>query len=88
MSTHTNGAAGVRTHKVDLSLRDGTHADLIERASEEGSKGAAEHDVSVSACQPNAHAHNVLLCNEALHITVVEGGLVRERESGVLSVAI
>ena len=84
----TDGAASMRADKVDLGLRDGTHADLVESPSEEGSKGAAEDNVAVSAGQSDAHAHQVLLGNEALHVAVVEGLLVGEREGGVLGVTV
>ena len=78
----------MRSNKVDLRLGNGSHADLIERPSEEGSERAAEDDVAVSAGQPDAHTHQVLLGDEALHVAVVEGLLVGEREGGVLGVAV
>lgn len=85
---HTNGATSVRAHKVDLSLGDGTHPDLVEGPGEEGSKGAAEHNVPVTTGQPDSHATDVLLGNEALNVTIREGLLVGEGESGVLGVSI
>ena len=36
-------------HKVDLDLGDGSHPDLVEGSSEEGSKRRHEHDVPVAA---------------------------------------
>ena len=84
----TDGAASVGPDKVDLGLGDGPHADLVEGPSEEGGKGAAEDDVAVPAGQPDAHAHQVLLGDEALHVALREGVLVGEREGGVLGVPV
>ena len=85
---HTDGTASVRAHKVDLSLGDSTHADLVEGSGEEGGERAAENDVPVTTGQPYAHATDVLLGDEALHIAIREGLLVGEGEGGVLGVTI
>lgn len=78
----------MRAHEVDLSLGNGAHTNLVEGSREEGGKGAAEHDVPVTTSQPNPHAADVLLGNEALHIAAWEGGLVGEREGRVLGVPV
>lgn len=78
----------MRANKVDLCLRDGAHADLVKRAGEEGGKGTAEHDIPVPTAQPDSHTNDILLCDEALDVTLVEGVLVGEGEGGVLGVAI
>ena len=76
------------THKVDLSLGDGSHANLIECTSEEASKRADKDDVSIPAGQSDAHANQVLLGNEALDVALWEGLLVGEGEGGILGVPI
>ena len=78
----------MRSHKVDIGLRNSAHSDLIEGTSEERSKGGAEHDIPVPAGQSDTNADEILLGNEALHVTVVEGFLVSQRESRVLGVTI
>ncbi len=84
----TNGAASVRSHEVDLSPGNGTHSDLVKGTGEESSEGAAEDNVPVTTRHANPHTTDILLSNEALHIAIVEGLLVGERESGVLGVSI
>ena len=78
----------MRAHKVDLSLRDGSHSDLIKGTSEEGGESAAEDDVSVPASETDSYSTQVLLCDEALDIAIGEGLLVGEREGGVFGVSI
>lgn len=78
----------MRAYKVDLSLGNGTHTDLVKSSREEGGKSAAEHDVPVAAGQANAHTTDVLLGNEALDIAIREGILVGEGEGRVLSVSV
>ena len=84
----TNGASCMRAHKVGLGLGDGSHAYLVEGPSEEGSKGTAEHHVTVPAGQPDGHAHHVLLRYEALDEAVWELVPVGDSKGGVLRVAV
>ena len=78
----------MRSHKVDLSLRDGSHSDLVKSTSKESSKGTAEHHISITTGQSDSNTTEVLLGNETLDVTIGEGILVGEREGGVLSVTI
>lgn len=88
LCTHTNRAAGMGAHEVDLGLGDGTHADLVKSTGEEGGEGTTEHYVPVPAGQPDTNTTDVLLGNEALDIAVGESFLVCEGEGGVLGVPI
>ena len=74
--------------KVDLSLGDGSHADLVKGTGEECSKGAAEDNVPIPASEPNADANQVLFSNEALNVAIGEGLLIGEGEGGVLGVSV
>ena len=76
------------SHKVDLSLRDGSHSDLVKGPGEEGSESATEHDVPVPAAEANAHPTEVLLSDEALDVAIGERFLVGKREGRVLGVSI
>ena len=76
------------SHQVDLGLRYGSHANLIESAGEERCKGTAEDDVTIPAREPNPDTHQVLLSDEAFNVAVVEGFLVGEGEGGVLGVSV
>ena len=78
----------MRSNAIDLSLRDGTHANLIKSSRKESSKGRNEDDVPVSTAQPNPYSDHVLLGNETLHKPVGEGILVGQGKSGVLGVPI
>lgn len=78
----------MRAHKVDLGLRDGSHPDLIKRASEESGKSATEDDVPVPARQTDPHSRDVLLCYETLNITLIKCLLIGEGEGGVFSIPI
>ncbi len=76
------------SNKVNLRLRDGPHANLVETSREESRKGAAEDHVSVATGQANPHAADILLCDETLHVALGEGVLVGEGEGRVLRVSI
>ena len=78
----------MRSHKVDLGLGNGSHADLVEGTCKESRKGAAEDNVPVTAGHSDSHTANILLGNEALHIAIREGILVGQGEGGVFGVSI
>lgn len=54
-------------------LRDGTHAQLVKCAGEEGSKGGHKGNSAVTAGGTDAHSHQILLSNEALNIPANKG---------------
>ena len=76
------------SNAVDLGLRDGSHANLVESSREEGSKGGDEHDVPVPATESDPHPAHVLLSNEALHEAVGKRILVGEGKGRVLRVSV
>lgn len=53
----TDGHATVGAAEVDVTLRDGGHADLIEGPGEEGSKGAAEGHRPIASGAAHCDAH-------------------------------
>lgn len=53
----TNGHATVGATEVDVALRDGCHANLVEGPSKEGREGAAEGNRPVACGTPYSNAH-------------------------------
>ena len=78
----------MRSNAVNLCLRDGPHADLVEGSCEKGGEGRDKNDVTASAGQPDPHTHHVLLGDEAFDETVAKRFLVGESKGGVLGVSI
>lgn len=56
-SVLTNRQAAVGAAQVNVALRDGCHAQLVERPAEEGGKGAGEDDVPVPGGTAHGHTH-------------------------------
>lgn len=53
----TNRNAAVRPTEIDVTLRGGSHADLVKCPCEEGSKGAGKSNSSVTSGTTNRNAH-------------------------------
>lgn len=53
----TDGDAAVRAAEVDVAVGDCRHADLVERAREEGGKGAGKSNGPVTSGTTNCNAH-------------------------------
>ena len=78
----------MRANKVDFSLGNGSHSNLIQGTGEEGSKCRHNDNVPVTATESNPDAHHVLLGNETLDKSLGATVLVGEGERGVLGVTI
>ena len=52
--------------KVAVSLRDGSHSDLVKGMSEEAGKCAAEHHIMITTGHAHAYTNEVLFSNETL----------------------
>lgn len=53
----TNGDPAVGAAEIDVAVRDGSHADLVERPREEGGKGAGKSHGPVTGGTTNCNAH-------------------------------
>ena len=78
----------MRAHEVDLSLRNGSHPDLVKRSREESGKSAGKDHITAPCVHADGHAHHVLLGDEALNKAIWVGLLVGEGKGGVLGVSI
>ena len=75
-------------NKVDFSLGNGPHSDLVKGTGEEGGKGRHKHDVPVPAPESNPHANHVLLGDETLDESLRAAVLVGESKRRVFRVSI
>jgi len=71
----TNGDASMGACKVDVSLGDGTHADLVKCSREECCECAAECHRAVASGAADGYTHQVLLSDVALDEPVWVGSL-------------
>lgn len=80
--------AAVRADEVDVRLRNGAHADLVESAREERGERRDERNGAVAARRTDRHAHQILLGDEAFDVALREALLDLIREGRVLRVAV
>ena len=64
--------AAMAATELDVEARDARHADLVERAREEGRERAAEGDVAHARRDAARDAHHILLGYETLDETLGE----------------
>ena len=83
-----NRAAHMRASEVGVGLRDGAHADLVEGARPEGGERARERHRPVAARDPDGHARQILLGDEALDEPVRIGVPELDRVGRVLHVTV
>jgi len=78
----------VRADALDVSLRDGSHSQLVESASEESGEGRGERNGATAATASDGNADHVLLGDETLDESLWKFFLELVSKSRVLGVTV